>query len=306
MLAASANMAAPSPVHGQRGLARADSLLLAGEIFQAESIYYREAAIHPRDPDARFALGRYLAARGRWRIGAVLMEEARYFGANADTIGKWLAPAYERLHDYKALTGMRGSPLTRAEQQRAEWLARRAPQVAGADSEWVEWVEPDSGLGAVYVLVGDDTLLARLDSRVSGLVVGVGMRGRPWLSRFPARSSATTGVAYLATRIALGTLEMTGVPVTIIPGLDQPLLGLDVMERLAPEFDPRARRILLRRSGRVTDDSTLVSVPTLRLDQLYVADAGLLLPVDAAPFRDRLREAPWILDARRGEIRFRP
>ena len=98
---------------------------------------------------------------------------------------------------------------------------------------------------------------------------------------------------------------MTNVPVTIQSGIDQPLLGFDVLERLAPEFDPRARRILLRRSGRVPADSTLSTVPTLRLDQLYVADGGLLLPIDAQPFRDRLRLSAWVLDARRGEIRFR-
>ena len=63
-------------------VARADTLLIAGRIFAAESLYYIAVRRAPRDPVARLALGRYLAQRGALKVGAVLMEEARYFGGD--------------------------------------------------------------------------------------------------------------------------------------------------------------------------------------------------------------------------------
>src|SRR5687767_1783308 len=123
-----------APVHAQDALEFADSLLSSGQLFRAESLYYREAARRPRDPAARLALGRYLAGRGAWRVGAVLMEVARYFGGDADTIGRYLAPVYVALRDYKALSGLRGTPLGRPERLRAEHLARYPPTTTGPDS----------------------------------------------------------------------------------------------------------------------------------------------------------------------------
>src|SRR5918992_5185085 len=94
---------AARPLHAQGLLARADNLLRVGRMFAAETLYYYAVRRAPRDPVARLALGRYLAARGALRVGAVLMEEARYFGGNAKEIGAYLAPVYARLGDWKAL-----------------------------------------------------------------------------------------------------------------------------------------------------------------------------------------------------------
>src|ERR687893_510978 len=71
---------------------------------------------------ARLALGRYLAARGALKVGAVLMEEARFFGGDAAAVAVSLAPIYARLGDFRALTSLPASPLGRAERARAEWL----------------------------------------------------------------------------------------------------------------------------------------------------------------------------------------
>src|SRR5689334_21837989 len=85
------------------GVARGDSLFRRGRVFAAESAYYDAAKQAPRDPAARLALGRYLAARGALRIGAVLMEEARFFAGDPKTVGAELAPVYARLGDYRSL-----------------------------------------------------------------------------------------------------------------------------------------------------------------------------------------------------------
>ena len=58
----------------------ADSLLRRGLVDRAETEYYAAARARPRDPDARFALGRYLLDRGAFRIGATLIDESMQFG----------------------------------------------------------------------------------------------------------------------------------------------------------------------------------------------------------------------------------
>ena len=104
MLGALALAVSPRPAQAQRYVARADSLLRRGRVFAAETLYYYAVRQTPRDPGARLALGRYLAARGALRIGAVLMEEARFFGGDPKTVGTYLAPVDARLGDYKALS----------------------------------------------------------------------------------------------------------------------------------------------------------------------------------------------------------
>src|SRR5689334_8946941 len=47
----------------------ADSLLRAGMLERAESVYYAEARHRPRDPQARAGLGLFLLSRGAVKIG---------------------------------------------------------------------------------------------------------------------------------------------------------------------------------------------------------------------------------------------
>src|SRR4051812_41646131 len=122
---------APREARAQRYVALADSLLRRGRVFAAETLYYYAVRRTPRDPAARLALGRYLAARGALRPGAVLMEEARYFGGDPKTVGTYLAPVYARLGDYKALSALPGSPLPYAQRARAEWLGDNPPAIDG-------------------------------------------------------------------------------------------------------------------------------------------------------------------------------
>ena len=123
-LAASLSGALPCAGHAQELLARADSLMNAGRVFAAESIFYYMVRRDPRNPAARLALGRYLAARGALKVGAVLMEEARYFGGDPATVANALVPVYEQLGDYASLAALPASPLDYAERRRAEWLGK--------------------------------------------------------------------------------------------------------------------------------------------------------------------------------------
>src|SRR5918997_98123 len=123
--------------------APAGALPRAGRVEAAEALYYREARRRPRDPAARLALGRYLASRGATRIGAVLIEEARFFGASPALAALHLAPLYARLGDYKALALLPAAPLSAGERARAEWLAKNPSVVAGPESLTVALAPPE-------------------------------------------------------------------------------------------------------------------------------------------------------------------
>jgi hypothetical protein len=164
----------PAPTN-QSELARADALLRAGRIEAAEALYYREARRRPRDPAVRLALGRYLASRGATRIGAVLIEEARFFGASPAVAAIHLAPLYARLGDYKALALLPAAPLSAGERARAEWLAKNPPTVMGPDSVSVALASAEDEstpvLGSVTVLIDGGPVVAEIDPSVRGLVL---------------------------------------------------------------------------------------------------------------------------------------
>ena len=82
-----------------------------GALQRAESLYYAAARAHPRDPAARWALGRYLVARGAPRVGMTLFEEAIQFGGDASKIGADLAPVYLSLGEYQKLSALRAAPI---------------------------------------------------------------------------------------------------------------------------------------------------------------------------------------------------
>jgi hypothetical protein len=171
----------------QNLVARGDSLYRAGRVFSAESLYYAAARYNSRDPDARLALGRYLAARGALKVGSVLMEEARFFGGDAKTIARDLAPVYARLGDYRALDALPGTPLGSAERARVEWLRTNTPLVTGSDSVTLRYTPREHGpLGTVTLLVGADSVAAEIDPAAQGLTLD-----RAWMARkgskvFPA------------------------------------------------------------------------------------------------------------------------
>src|SRR5689334_23642232 len=83
-----------SAASAQRALpvSRADALLDAGRWPEAEELLYADARAHPRDPEARARLGRYLAMKGALRIGLVLVDEAVEFGLETPTARAVAAP----------------------------------------------------------------------------------------------------------------------------------------------------------------------------------------------------------------------
>jgi len=307
---------AQGPIATPRGrdeLARADALVRAGRVEAAEALYCREVRRRPRDPAARLALGRYLASRGATRPGAILIEEARFFGASPVLAALHLAPLYARLGDYKALALLPGAPLGAGERARAEWLAKNPPAIAGPESLTVALMPPQTNatpsLGTVHVVIGFDTLVAEIDPTVRGLVIDTS-RARSANVRVFAADAAevqagTPAVKAAVQRARLGALTFTNLAATLQP-LGSPTrarVGLDLLARFAPSFRPREGRMVLRRAGKLPRLLPGSHVPlVVEPSSMWVVLEGRREAVDGEVVMSRLQGAQWTLDGKRGEI----
>jgi hypothetical protein len=271
----------PTPAAAQDVLTRANSLLAAGRVFSAETLYYAAVRRTPRDPEARLALGRYLASRGALKVGAVLMEEARFFGGDAKLVAESLVPVYERLGEYGALASLPGSPLAYPQRSRAEWLREHPQTMGGPDSTSVQLVPSDSRtFGRLRLVIGTDTVVAVLDPRASGLTLDTA-----WAQ--------------------IGELAINNLAVSFAPlrGTGSALLGFDLLARLAPTIDPQTGVMMVRREGRVARNLEGTRLPTLvQSGGLWLLRGDRLVALNSADGWNLLQGKRWTIDARRGAI----
>jgi hypothetical protein len=304
---------AASPCGAQNWLARADALFRAGRIVEAEPLYYYASRIEPRNATARAALGRFLAARGKLRIGAVLLEEARLFGGDRRVIAENLAPLYARLGDYRALSSLPNSPLSYAERTRAEWLSENPPDTiqASADSVVIELIPTaGSALGVIRLGIGRDTLTATIDPTVLGLVLDTSWVRQTGIKVFRSASEPNVrnvvGVVLTAMLGGPRGAARTNVPARFEPlsgGRGTARMGLDVLEDLAPTWSPGDRRLVLRLGGRApTPSLTAERIPILisPTGAISMVRQGVFPLASAAA--TTLLKARWTLDMRNGEI----
>jgi hypothetical protein len=298
---------AAAPLQAQGLLTRADNLLRVGRMFAAETLYYYAVRKAPRDPEARLALGRYLAARGALRIGAVLMEEARYFGADPKKVAVYLAPVYAQLGDFRALAGLPGTPLHTAERLRAEWLRDNPPTVEGPDSVSIHWVPSDTGaIGTLALRIGTDLVRATIDARVHGLVLDTAWMRRKETKVFASNfDNDVRNAAGVTLSLGFDELAVRHVLTSFAPRASaaQAVIGLDVLMPLAPTVDPVSRRITLRKSGRIDRDIVGERVQTLVLGSgLWLIWKESMIPLAGDEARRVLAGSAWTLDWRRGQL----
>jgi hypothetical protein len=290
----------------QRMVARADTLLIAGRIFEAESLYYIAVRRGPRDPVARLALGRYLAQRGALKVGAVLMEEARYFGGDPARIALELAPVYERLGEYNHLAALPASAVPYGERMRAEFLRDNRPGISGPDSATVDYVVNDSQLlGRVMLLIGADTVMATIDARAEGLVLDTAWARRKEVHHFGTRAVAVRDLDAVTPSVALGPYTFSNVPTRFAPlhGASKATIGLDLIGQLAPSFDPRGGKIVLRAGGRLPVTFPGLRIATLTNDRgVYVVKGETIFPLGHPDVQRYFRNSRWTLNPKRGEV----
>ena len=250
-----------APLQAQWGVWPADSLLAEGRLASAESAYYAAARQRPRDPVVRAALGRYLAARGGTKAGAVLIEEARFFGGDSAALARALVPLYVRLGDYKTLSELQPVVLTPTEARRARWLATRQQEARLRDSVVVVTYRPTAdgrGLGTVILRFGKSELPAMIDPRVSGVIV-------PAAVRRDVRVFGTEGdkVIGVIDSMRIGPAAFFNVP-AVVGNPDEPArIGFDVIAPYYPGFNPARSLMTLRRVSRRSPPPVGIRVPTL-------------------------------------------
>jgi hypothetical protein len=286
----------------------ADSLLDRGRLDRAESLYYAAVRVRPRDPQARWALGRFLAERGAQRVAVTLFEEALQFGGSAATISADLAPLYLALGDYHALGALPSSPLTSGERSRVTWLEAHPTRLVAPDSVLSAILKPSadsSYLGRVPLRVNGHVVDALIDASTHGIILSDSMAGASKVHMFvekDARGRSTFAAA--ADSIGVGRLVMTNAPVTVAPIKVAAIAGLDALARFAPTFDLRAGRLTLRVSGSLEQmpaSATVLSTLAKPSDWFVLQANGWISMRDPSIAR-LLREHRWTLDAKRGQI----
>ncbi len=286
-------------------IARADSLLGAGEIVRAEALYYSVSRQQTRHPQARAALGGYLASRGAFLVGATLLEEAIAFGGDTASLETQRAPILQAAGDWAQLAALRRASLTGAERARAQWLAAHPPELRGADSVTVAFFPSSSGsLGRFLLVIGHDTLATDIDAESDELVIGDYRAYAALVEVFavPGGGDATAAVVREA---RIDDLELGRLPARIDArlGARRARMGLTMLAALAPTVDAGAGVMTLRRSGALSPTAPGVRVPVVfAFPGVRIARAGRLVPFDSPAGRAVLSTARWTLDLRRGEL----
>ena len=277
----------------------ADAAIAQGRLDDAEQMLFAASSRSTHEPSARGALGMFLASRGRLKVGAVLLEEARQFGGDAGIIDTRLARVYSWLGDWAAVAALKHNVASGPEQDRARWLASHPPARGGPDSAVVA-LEPNesAGLGRLVLTIGGVSLQADIDPNVSGLVLPSTPVVTGESQQFGMHDGASMAAVF---NVAIGDLRLTNVPAQLSPGA-RPLVGLDVLAALMPTFDATAHRLTLRQHVASVSGETLpilLSFPGVRI----VARMGTPpVSIESAAGRAALRGSRWTLAVRRGAI----
>jgi hypothetical protein len=287
----------------------ADSLLERGRLDRAESLYYAAVRIRPRDPQARWALGRFLAGRGAQRVAVTLFEEALQFGGDASIISSDLAPLYLSLGDYHALSALPASPLTSAERARLAWLTAHPTRVVAPDSVLTALLKPSSDssyLGRLPLRVNGRVVDAFVDVASRGIILSDSLAGAARVHTFAEKTSqrGRSTVVAATDSVGIGRLVVTNAPVTVAPIKVPAIVGLDVLARFAPTFDLPGGRVTLRVSGSVEQmpaSATVLSTLVRPADWLVLQANGWISMRDPS-IATLLRDRRWTLDAKRGQI----
>jgi hypothetical protein len=305
----SALLALPGMAHGQ-SIRVADSLLQSGSLASADSLFYAAARMRPRDPMARWALGRYLVGRGATRVGATLFEESLRFGGEPSIAGRDLVPVYLALGEFRPLAAL--SIATPTERARARWLASHPPRIVAPTAAITTVFQPsvdDGAVGHVPLRVNGLAIDAVVTSQVQGIVIadsgiarslrGFGVQDRTAPSTFLA----------VADSIGIGRLSMVHYPVTInrLDNNERAAVGLDVFGRLASTFDPGMHRVTLHASGtppavHVAKYFTTWMAPS----DVRIVQGGGWISVTSPQVAKMLREHRWTFDGRRGRLIVEP
>jgi hypothetical protein len=290
--------------------ASADSLLQRGLVEQAETMYYAAVRAAPRSPEARLRLGRYLIGRGATRVGAVLVEEAVQFGLDPATAAPVLAPAYEYLGDFQALSRLSPTFVGVSTVARARWLVDHPMREAAPDSVTVvDFRERMAGdtVGTVPIRVNGRNVTAVINARARGVTLGNELANATRTRRFESAVDSGRAIRLgVADSISFGRLVMRSLPVRIdASGAERGVvLGLDALMRFAPTFDGSAAKLELHAGGSPgARPAAGTAIATLIVEgELLASTAGGWASITMPNVARLLRGHRWTIATKRGEI----
>jgi len=292
-------------VAGAQSLRAADSLIQHGSVERGESLYYAAVRGHPRDPEARLALGRYLAERGATRVGVTLVEEAVQFGLARETAAPILAPMYDELEEYTDLLALPAGTVSAAERDRARWLAAHPPRtIAGDSTVMMAYTARPNGasLGTVTLRVNGRPLTMAISPTGRGISISESAANAVKAHRFPA--SAAHSVVASVDSIGLSRVAVTNVPVSIdaqTGGVDG-TVTLEFLARFTPTFEPAANRVTLRVGGTAPRFAGNHFPLMDTAGDLAIVQAGGWAPLRLPQMSAMLRERRWTLDLKHGQL----
>jgi hypothetical protein len=296
----------PPAVHAQ-GSRRVDPsatelAISVGRLDLAEAVLFEEARRAPREPTVRGALGIFLAGRGKFLVGATLLEEALQFGGDTASIQERLLEVYRWAAQYDRTAAL---PEARMIPEEREAMRRAAGTAVGGAAAAIVPLQPNEafGLGRFTLLVGSEPV----DADIQPLTTGVQLPASPALfgavEPVSARGDTTWAVART---LSIGRVTIGPVPVQLVPGLRTARIGLDVLGQLSPTFDGAARTLTVRSSDAApTGDARpfLLTFPGLT----FVAREGQPpVPLNGNAGRSALRGRRWTLDLASGAIVIEP
>lgn len=302
-------VSASASIAGAQSIRLADSLAQAGALTRAESLYYAAVRVRPRDPVARWSLGRFLVARGAPRVGATLFEEALQFGGERALVERDLIPVYLQIGEYKPLAALAAA--SPAERERAQWLAARESRVVAPDSIVVAQFRPSTDtatLGAMPIRVNGRTIDAVITTRIQGILIADTTDVATRVRKFASRGTTDRGrVLAVADSLGIGRVSISNVPVavTTLTG-HQAEIGIDVLGRFSPTFDPKLGHMTLRVGGRPSMPRGAGLTTWTTGSDVRVLQAGGWLSLSHPQMSRLLRDHRWTYDARRGQIIVEP
>ena len=243
---AAACIAAAWPVRAQRAPrvdpSPAELALSTGDLDAAEDALYEGVRRAPRAPSARGALGAFLAARGRFRIGATLLEEAVELGGDSASVERRLASVWRWAGEYARIGVLRHSGLSQGE--RDAMLRAGMAEPAGAATAAVA-LEPNelAGLGRVTLMIGTEAVPADISPLADGLLLPATPASLAAVEPVGASGDTTFAVAR---QVMIGGVALGATPVALVPLLRAARIGLDVLARVTPTFDPVAKTLTVR------------------------------------------------------------
>jgi hypothetical protein len=291
----------------------ADSLLRQGLVDRAETEYYAASRARPRDPVARFALGKYLLDRGAMRIGATLIDEAMQFGYDRTTGGALLARVYLNLGEHIAAERF-AAILPLDERAMIRWLAIRSPRADSVGgSVLVAYTRPAAAgyLGTMRLQLNGRPIVALVSPRSNcGLRVSDTTAVASTLHRFTSGATAS-GTSYrTADSLSFGRLTLRNVAVEVerLGESPQAILCLGMLARFAPTFDPRANLITLHGNGVAPAPSrTSVVAPILDVDGDYsILRGNVWSALGSRDVNALMGSRRWTFDPRRRQVAIEP